>query len=459
MRLSRFAKAFVFLCVGFFLVQLHACTGGGSPQANNQTTNSPNPSGQPTTLTIATVNNGDMVVMQKLSNRFEQDNPNIKLNWVVLEENVLRQRVTNDIANKGGQFDVMTIGTYEAPIWGKRGWLKPFEKFSDDYDVNDILKPIREGLSYNGQLYALPFYGESSMLYYRKDLFQKAGITVPEQPTYSQIKQWAGKIHNPNAGVYGVCLRGKPGWGENTAFISTMVNTYGGQWFDANWNPQLTSPQWRNAVNDYVTLLKQYGPPGASSNGFNENLALFSTGKCGMWVDATVAAGLLANPQESQVADKVGFARAPVQTTPNGANWLWAWSLAIPSTSKSPDAAQKFIEWATSRDYVQLVAKENGWVAVPPGTRASTYANADYKKAAPFADIVLKSIETAKPEATSTKPYAGIQFVGIPEFQAIGTQVGQTIASALTGQTSVDQALEQAQAATTRTMKSAGYIK
>lgn len=451
MHIPRFAKILAAFVLGFFLVQLQACS-GGSNQAEGG-------SGGKTTLTIATVNNGDMVVMQELSSEFEKANPDIGLNWVVLEENVLRQRVTNDIANKGGQFDVMTIGTYEAPIWGQRGWLRSFDQLSADYDVNDILKPVREGLSYEGKLFALPFYGESSMLYYRKDLFQQAGLTVPDQPTYTQIGEYAAKLHNPNDNVYGICLRGKPGWGENTAFVSTMVNTYGGQWFDANWNPQLTSEPWRNAVNDYVNLLRQYGPPGASANGFNENLALFSTGKCAMWVDATVAAGLLSNPQESQVADKLGFARAPVQTNPVGANWLWAWSLGIPSSSKSPEAAQKFVEWATSKEYVQLVGQEKGWVAVPPGTRTSTYANPEYKQAAPFADIVLKSIETAKPEATATKPYTGVQFVGIPEFQAIGTQVGQTLASTLTGQTSVDQALQQAQDATVRAMKTAGYIK
>ncbi|WP_088889439.1 ABC transporter substrate-binding protein [Leptolyngbya ohadii] len=452
MRIPRFAKLLFAVCVGFFLVQLHACSTDRANQASGG-------GGGKTTLTIATVNNGDMVVMQKLSNQFEKANPDIGLNWVVLEENVLRQRVTNDIANKGGQFDVMTIGTYETPIWGKQGWLKPLDNLSASYDVNDILKPIREGLSVDGRLYALPFYGESSMLYYRKDLFQNAGITVPEQPTYTQVKEWAAKVHNPSQGVYGVCLRGKPGWGENTAFITTMANAYGAKWFDANYNPQLNSPQWKAAVNDYVSLLKQYGPPGASSNGFNENLALFSTGKCGMWIDATVAAGLLSNPKESQVADQVGFARAPIQTTANGSNWLWAWSLGIPSSSKSPEAAQKFIEWATSKDYINLVAQENGWVAVPPGTRASTYANPEYKKAAPFADIVLKSIESAQPGPTANKPYTGVQFVAIPEFQAIGTQVGQTMASALTGQVSVDQALQQAQDSTTAAMKSAGYIK
>lgn len=447
-RATRVLGAFL---AGILLVQLHACTsGGGGQQANENTT-----------LTIATVNNNDMVIMQDLSDEFEKSHPNIDLNWVVLEENVLRQRVTNDIANKGGQFDVMTIGTYETPIWAKQGWLLPLDNLPAEYDTDDLLPPVKEALSYENQLYALPFYAESSMLYYRKDLFEKAGITMPEQPTYAQVREWADKVHDPDNGVYGICLRGKPGWGENTAYFTTLVNTFGGKWFDQNWQPTLNSPEWKEALTYYVDILKRNGPPGASSNGFNENLALFSTGKCGMWIDATVAAGKLADPQESQVADTVGFAKAPVAEYPNGSNWLWAWSLAIPSSTKSPDAAEQFIAWATSKEYVQLVAQERGWVAVPPGTRKSTYENPEYQKAAPFASIVLSSIETADPTKPTADPvpYQGIQFVAIPEFQALGTQVGQTLAAALTGQTSVDQALQQVQSTAEETMKRGGYIK
>lgn len=449
MRRFRFAHMVTVFLTGVLLVQLHACTTGGGAQADK------------TTLTIATVNNSDMVVMQDLSDEFEKANSDIDLEWVVLEENVLRQRVTNDIANKGGQFDVLTIGTYETPIWAKQGWLLPFENLPAEYDVDDILAPVRDALSYEDKLYALPFYAESSMLYYRKDLFENAGITVPDQPTYEQVQQWAGQVHDPNNGVYGICLRGKPGWGENMAFFTTLVNTFGGKWFDTNWQPDLTSPAWNEALNYYVNILGQYGPPGASSNGFNENLALFSTGKCGMWIDATVAASKLADANESQVADTVGFARAPIASYPNGSNWLWAWSLAIPSSTKSPEAAQRFVQWATSKPYVELVAQERGWVAAPPGTRKSTYDNPEYKKAAPFADIVLTSIESADPSKPTAEPvpYKGVQFVAIPEFQAIGTQVGQTVAAALTKQVSVDQALQQAQSSTTETMKRAGYIK
>lgn len=448
MRLFRFAKVLVAFLIGVMLVQLlHACSAG--PQAAEKTR-----------LTIATVNNGDMVVMQDLSSHFEAENPDIELRWVVLEENILRQRTTTDVASQGGQFDVLTIGSYETPIWARRGWLKPLDQLPADYDVDDLIDPIRTGLSHDGTLYALPFYGESSMLYYRTDLFEKAGITVPQNPTYEQVGEWASQVHDPANGVYGICLRGKPGWGENMAFLTTLVNTYGGRWFDMDWQPTINTPEWQNAVNFYVNVMNQYGPPGASSNGFNENLALFSTGKCGMWIDATVAAGLLSNPEESQVADRLGFARAPVESYPNGSNWLWSWALAIPETSRSPEAAERFIAWATSKEYIQLVAEEYGWVAVPPGTRTSTYNNPNYQEAAPFAKIVLNSIQSADITSPSPKPtpYKGVQYVDIPEFQAIGTQVGQRMAAALADQVSVDQAIERSQNIAERFMRHTGYI-
>jgi len=355
----------------------------------------------------------------------------------------------------------MTIGTYEAPLWGKNGWLVPFENVPATYDLNDVLKPVRDGLSYGGKLYALPFYAESSMMYYRKDLFAQKGITVPGQPRWTQVAQWAQQLHNPRGGVYGICLRGLPGWGENMAFISTLVNTFGGRWFDESWRPQLTSPEWKQAISFYVDLVTKYGPPGVTSNGYTENLTLFSQGNCAMWVDATVAAGYLANPKTSKVADKVGFAQAPIAVTPNGSHWLWSWALAIPKSSKKVEAARTFIYWATSKEYIELVGRTEGWVAVPPGTRLSTYRNPNYLRAAPFAEIVLKAIQTADPTKPTAKPvpYTGIQYVSIPEFQAIGTQVGQFIAGIVTGRYSVDEGLAQAQAAVEKIMREAGYLR
>lgn len=413
-----------------------------------------------TELVIATVNNGHMIEMQKLTKNFEQANSDIKVKWVTLEEGVLRQRVTTDIATKGGQFDIMTIGMYETPIWGKKGWLQEL-KPDAAYDVDDVLPAMRNGLSVDGKLYAAPFYGESSMLMYRKDLADKAGVQLGDRPTWAQVKDLAAKIHNPKEGVYGICLRGKPGWGDNMAFITTLANTNGGQWFDMNWKPQLESKPWHDAINFYVDLLKKYGPPGSSANSFNEILALFNSGKCGMWVDATIAASFISDPKQSKVADKVAFAQAPTAVTPKGANWLWAWALAIPAGSKHVAEAQKFINWATSKEYIELVGKTNGWGTVPTGTRKSTYANPEFLKAAKFATAEKAAIDTANPnDSTLPKsPYVGVQYAAIPEFQAIGIAVGQQMSAALSGKTTVDAALKASQVAAEREMKKGGYYK
>ena len=413
-----------------------------------------------TDLVIATVNNGHMIEMQKLTPHFEKANPDIKLKWVTLEEGVLRQRVTTDIATKGGQFDVMTIGMYETPIWGKKGWLMEI-KPDAAYDVDDLLPAMRNGLSVDGKLYAAPFYGESSMLMYRKDLADKAGITFAERPTWTDVRAAAAKMHDPKAGVYGICLRGKPGWGDNMAFLSTMANSFGAQWFDMSWKPQLESKPWKDAVTLYVDLLKNYGPPGSSANSFNEILALFNEGKCAMWIDATIAASFITDPKQSKVADKVAFAQGPYSATPKGANWLWAWALAIPAGTKHAEAGQKFINWATSKDYINLVAKEKGWSAVPTGTRKSTYANAEFLKAAKFAAAEKKAIDSANPnDSTLAKsPYVGVQYAAIPEFQAIGIAVGQQMSAALSGKSTVDAALKASQAAADREMRKGGYYK
>ncbi len=411
-------------------------------------------------INIATVNNGDMIIMQKLSSAWEKETGN-KINWIVLEENVLRERVTTDIATNGGQFDIMTIGGYEAPIWGKQGWLAPVDDLGDDYDYADLLDPIKKGLTVDGKLYAVPFYTESSFTLYRKDLFDAAGLKMPDNPTYDQIKDFAAKLTDKSKQQYGICLRGKPGWGENMAFLGTMINTYGGRWFDMDWKPQLTSEPWKKAISDYVALMTSYGPPGAAANGFNENQTLFSSGRCAMWIDATSAAGRVYDPKQSQVADKTAFTRAPVEATPNGSSWSWSWNLAIPNTTKKLEIAKSFVKWATSKNYVKTVGESEGWVAVPPGTRKSTYELPEYKKAAPFADTVMKAIMSADPSKPTKDPvpYTGVQFVAIPEFQSIGTIVGQQIAAALSGQQTVDAALEGAQKQVERDMTRAGYIK
>jgi sorbitol/mannitol transport system substrate-binding protein len=413
------------------------------------------------TITIATVNNGDMITMKELSSDFESKYPGIDLKWVTLEENILRQRVTTDVATKGGQYDVMTIGTYEVPIWGKQGWLAELNELGPKYEVDDLLPAIRNGLSIDNKLFAAPFYGESSMVMYRTDLLAKAGLEMPTKPSWDFIRKAAKAMTDKEVGVYGLCLRGKAGWGENIALITAMSNSFGARWFDENWKPQFDTQEWHDTLQYYVDVMHESGPPGSSANGFNENLALFQTGKCGIWIDATVAGAFVTNEKDSEVADKVGFALAPDNGLGKRGNWLWAWTLAIPSSSKKSDAAMKFISWATSKEYSELVASKKGWAKVPPGTRASLYANPEYMKAAPFAQITLDSIQSADPVNPTVKPvpYVGVQFVAIPEFQGIGTAVGQQFSAALTGNMTVKQALASSQRLVERAMRKARYPK
>lgn len=408
-----------------------------------------------TRLIVGTVNNADMIVMRRLSTQFEARHPHIELVWRVLDENTLRMRLIGDLAIADGQFDVMTIGTYELPIWAKRGWIAPIANLPAQYALDDLLPTVRRHMSHDGRLYALPFYAESAMTYYRKDLFAKAGIDMPAQPSYSDIAAFAARVHDPAQGIYGICLRGKPGWGENMALIGTLMRAHGGNWFDQRGRPELSSPVWNEAVTLYADLLARYGPPDAHRNGFNENLALFSQGRCGIWIDATVAAGMLFDTRRSKVARHLGFAAAPVASASPGNAWLWSWALAIPRSSQHQGAAQQFIAWATSPDYIALVAQHYGWVAVPPGTRKSTYANPQYRKAAPFSGFVLAALNPAAPHGGTLTLSAG-QYVSIPEFQAIGDRLGQEIAKALRREQSVNIALKRAQNFALEQMQNAG---
>lgn len=410
-------------------------------------------------LTIGTVNNPDMLLMKSMAGEFERENPGLALEWRILDENSLRTRLMTDLAIADGQFDVMTIGAYEAPLWASRGWILPLDDLPAAYDVGDLLPTVRGSLSYRGQLFALPFYAESSMTYYRTDLFRMAGVSMPERPTWEDIGQLAAATHNPQKGVYGLCLRGKPGWGDNMALLGAMVNAYGGRWFNDRWQPEIDSEPWQRAIGTYVDLLRRFGPPNSVDNSFNENLALFADGRCAIWVDATVAAGLLFNPKNSSVAGHLGFAASPGEPGKTGTNWLWTWALAIPQTSERKAAARRFVEWATSKAYIRAVARREGWVAVPPGTRQSTYAIPEYQAAAPFSLLVRDALLAATVPAQPPRPYSGIQFVGIPEFPAIGHQVGTEISRAVAGKITAEQALSNAQALVLRQMEASGYLR
>jgi len=402
-------------------------------------------------INVLMVGNPQMEDIQKLTKSTFTKDTGIKVNFTVLPENELRDKVTQDIATQAGQYDVATIGAYEVPIWTKNGWLHELGSYADkdtSFDKADLLKPMVQSLSgSDGKLYAMPFYGESSFLMYNKDVMKAKGITVPLHPTWQQIADIAAKVDGAEPGMRGICLRGLAGWGELGAPLTSVVNTFGGTWFTKDWKAQVNSPAFKKATNFYVNLVKQHGEAGAAQSGFTECLNAMSQKKVAMWYDATSAAGSLEDPASSKIAGHVGYAYAPtVETKSSG--WLWAWAWAMPKTTKNADAASKFMLWASSKKYENLVGEKLGWARVPAGKRTSTYAIPQYQKAAgSFGDITLKSIEAADPAnpGVQPRPTVGIQYVAIPEFQDLGTKVTQEISAAIAGKTSVDKALNDGQ--------------
>ena len=404
--------------------------------------------GETVELTLATVNNPQMKDMEQLKSTFESENPNIKVNFVQMEEGDLRAAVTADVASGAGQYDIVTVGAYEVPQWAKLGWLtnlQPALEADATYDVGDLFPAVTDALSLEGDLYAVPFYGESSILMYNKEMFDAVGLTMPDHPTWDEVAGFAKTLKTDD--VAGICLRGKPGWGDSFAPLTTVVQTFGGAWYDNNWDAQVNSPEFTEAVNFYVDLLKDAGESDPVSYSFTECLNLLQSGKAAMWYDASVAASILEDPNTSPVAGKMGYVHAPVMKT-DESGWLWSWNLAIPMTTKNQAAAETFVKWATSKEYQQLVGTTLGWTRVPPGARTSTYSIPEYQEAAAaFAPITLDVMNSVDPNqpGVNPQPWVGIQYVTIPEFQDVGNQVAQLVADAIAGRTSVEDALDEGQ--------------
>ena len=297
---------------------------------------------------------------------------------------------------------------------------------------------------------------------YRKDLMEKAGLTMPDAPTWEFIGEAARKMTDRANDINGICLRGKAGWGENMAFLTAMSNSFGARWFDENWQPQFDQPEWKNDARLLRQADERCRPGRRLVQRLQREPGAVPAGQV-RHVDRRHRGGLLRvrTRRTRTVADKVGYALAPDTGLGKRGNWLWAWSLAVPAGSQKADAAQKFISWATSKAYLDLVASKEGWANVPPGTRTSLYDNPEYQAAAPFAKMTLDSINSADPTKPTVKPvpYIGVQFVAIPEFQGLGTTVGQLFSAALAGQTTRRRRARTGPGRRDREMTEGGYIK
>jgi sorbitol/mannitol transport system substrate-binding protein len=401
-------------------------------------------------INVLMVNNPQMIDLQKLTGEHFTKDTGITVNFTVLPENDVRDKISQEFSSQAGQYDVASLSNFEVPIYAKSGWVAPLDQYvSADaaFGQSDILQPMTTSLSgSDAKLYGEPFYGESSFLMYRRDVLAAAGIDMPANPTWQQVADIAAKVDGAQPGMHGICLRGQPGWGQVMAPLTTVVNTFGGTYFTVDWQAQVNGEGFRKATDFYVGLVRDHGESGAPQAGFTECLNDLEQGNVAMWYDATSAAGSL-EAAESPVKGKIGYVAAPVVETAHS-GWLYTWAWAIQQASTKKDNAWKFISWASSKQYEELVGSELGWSRVPAGKRASTYSNPEYlQEAGAFAQPTLDAISTADPlnPGVQPRPAPGIQFVDIPEFPDLGTQISQEISSAIAGRTTVGDALDQGQ--------------
>ena len=421
------------------------------------------------TINIALANNPISQALAKLT-REKYKAPGVTVNVAVLPENDLRQKLTTEASVGGTTYDLFYFGPYEAQTWAKNGWLENLEPYfaalSADkakwYDRADLIQGMVGSVSLKGQAYALPFYGESSFIMYNKALFAAKGLKMPDEPTWDQIYDLAKKINDPAKGIVGMTMRGAPGWGMSGAPFVTIVNAFGGRFYDLKWNATVDTPEQRGAWQMYKKILREAGQKDILSYTYNECIALMQSGKCGIYYDATSIAPPLESAG-SAVRGKVGYAMAPHEKLKSNTSWLWNWSMGInpKSSASKKQATFDYMLWASSKEYIKMtVDTDPTGASTPPANRSSTYKLAAYKSA-PYAAMTLKALESMDftHPTLDPVPYVGLQYIAIPEFADAGTQMTQWLADYVVDKISLDEAIKKTNDLFNQVAVDGGYRK
>ncbi len=303
-------------------------------------------------------------------------------------ETQLTQKLTTEFTAGGSDIDVfMTRPLQEAKLFAQNGWYADLNTFVNDskktpadYDFNDFSKGAVGTTTVGKALTAIPIVTEQEVLYYRKDLLEKAGIAVPK--TLDDLKAAAAKLTDKNTGVYGFIARGQQS--PAVTQFSSFLYSSGGDWFDLNTRKAtLDTPEAIAAFKLYGDLLRNYGPPGVLNMSYEQAQAIFGQGKAAMYTDANSLYPNLLDPAKSQVAAQTGVAVFPAGPKGSVMYSVTSWGLGIAASSKKQDAAWEFVKYFTSK---QGVMKTQGAAAVP-GARNSVW-NAPEGKAKFPADWV-----------------------------------------------------------------------
>lgn len=396
-------------------------------------------------LEVGLIQNGNEQTFVDLAPELFTAETGIEVNFTYVDQAELL-----DNAN-AGQYDVIYLGALDVQLQAAQGLLYDLDGFAaetPEYDVDDLYESVITDLSVDGRWYAAPVYTESSFLVYRADLLEEAGLTMPNNPTWDEVAAIAREIDSDD--VAGICLRGRPGWGDLGASFSTMLNTFGGTWWAANsdgsiGDAQVDQPEFRETLTFYADLVEDAGTDYPALLSFDECRQEYINGNAAMWYDATFAAWPL-EASDSAVRGLNGYAQAPVRQT-EASGWLWSWTFAIPTNATDPRAAWEFLAWASGPEFTTVDSLANGGLVLT--YRQSSFelpAAAEQLGAA--AAATEEAIRSARPGAAGTTPRPGppsVQHVSTPEFQEMATRCTELFASVLEDSLSIDAALTECQ--------------
>ena len=410
-------------------------------------------------ITVGVRENPTMDLIREITDEFFTLPTGIEVQFVDIPPEMTFRDFETGIV-RGPSFDALMIDPFETPQVGANGWvhdLAPFAIEDEGYDLAGFIPSTIEANSTNDGLFAVPFYAESTMIMYNQQIIDDAGIDFPEAPTWQQVADIARQLDTDE--TTGICLNGIAEWDQLGAALTTVVNTFGGTWWEANEDgtpgeAQIDQPDsgFRAATELYLNLATDAGPDNFTQTGFDQCNEQFQNGEVAIWYGTTAAPPSLES-EGSVMAGNVGYARAPIdQTAASGA--LWTWGLTLPIGGGRPDAGWEFIRWATSPDTIQVMAEQapGGWTdpaVVGAATRNSHFDIPAFAEATePYIDIVFDELNAADPNNPGTTPrpgLPGVQYVGIPEFQQVATDCSTELSAAVNGSIAVDEALNTCQ--------------
>ncbi len=309
-----------------------------------------------------------------------------------------RNKVLVELASGTGALDAfMLTPNQEGNLYLKSGWLEPLSSYVSNpaltapgFDQADFFPASIRAASIGGGLVGLPIQQETTMLFYRKDLFQKYNIAVPK--TFAELEAAAKALHNRD-GVAGIGLRGRGA--AATSQLAPYLFGHGGDWLSPNRRSRFFDTEWVNALTFYSGLLRNYGPAGSTTMSWPEITSLFAQGKLAMFTDGSLFKSILDDPRTSTVADKVGYAAFPAGPTGKRTPVAITWALSMSKASKNKTATWLFMQWATNKQNQLRVL-----LADVPASRKSAWNSAEYKakdKTPEWSAINLEQLEYANP--------------------------------------------------------------